>query len=83
LIVFWSASGHEEGAESRRVTVEGVVLAGLDDGGARIAYVEDEMPDFEQDRALTRELDADEVARDVDQKRLRRVDEPGEVVVAG
>ena len=39
--------------------VECVVPAGLDDGGARIAYVEDEMSDFEQDRALTRLLDQD------------------------
>src|SRR5438477_10711624 len=48
-----------------------------------MAGVEDEVPDFEQDRALTRQLDADEVAGDVNDVGRRRVDEPREVVVAG
>src|SRR5438445_12576250 len=48
-----------------------------------MAGVEDEVPDFEQDRALTRQVDADEVAGDVNEVGCRRVDEPREVVVAG
>src|SRR5437764_1089584 len=82
-IVRGLGSGREEGAEGRCVMVEGVVLARLDDGRARIADVEDEVSNFEQDRTLTRELDADQVARDVDQIGPSRIDEPREVVVAG
>ena len=48
-IVCRSASDGEEGAKSRCVTVERVVLARLEDGRSRIADVKDEMPDFETD----------------------------------
>lgn len=55
-------SGCEVGAEGRGVVVECVVLSRLEDGRVRVAHVEDEVSDLEQDRPLARQLDADEMA---------------------
>src|SRR6266536_415855 len=77
-----AASACEKQAEGPCVVVESVVPTRLHDRGRRFADVEDEMPDFEENRALTRHLDADEVSRNVDQERLGLVDEAREVVVA-